>query len=282
MPTTESIITVARHIEAHANEKLPLTRLAQLAHLSPSHFQRLFTATLGVSPKEYQDAIRMELFKSLLKTEPTVTDAIFAAGFSSVSRLYGEASRQMGMTPSSYKDGGTGEVISYAFRDSSLGLLLMAATLKGVCYTAFGESESILFDELVNEFPQASFIPSTAYASRELDDWIDALDQHLASQAPLPSIPLDMRGTAFQIKVWKYLTRIPAGVSISYSELATHIGNPKAFRAAASACGANRIGVLIPCHRVLRGDGSLGGFRWGLTRKQALLNAEKGLSEAAK
>jgi len=275
--TAECIIVVARYIEQHADDKLPLSMLAKQADLSPSRFQRLFTATVGVSPKAYQDAIRMGLFKSLLKTENSITDAIFAAGFGSVSRLYGETSRQLGMTPSAYKAGGADEVISYACRESILGPLIMAATEKGVCYIAFGDDEDELLDKLVAEFPQASIIPSSAYDSPALDNWIESLNQHIGNNAPKPDLPLDIRGTAFQIKVWRHLITLPTGTRISYSELATQIGNPKAFRAAASACGANRIGVLIPCHRVLRGDGSLGGFRWGLERKQALLDAEKAI-----
>ncbi|UZE96367.1 methylated-DNA--[protein]-cysteine S-methyltransferase [Alkalimarinus alittae] len=167
------------------------------------------------------------------------------------------------------------EIITYAHKNTVLGLIAMAATQKGVCFVQFGEDEEALLAALKDEFPKAERVPSPVQSTAELNRWIDALDQHISQGTARPDLPLDIRGTAFQMQVWQFLLSIPEGKVLSYSQLAEQIGKPKAFRAAASACGANRIGVLIPCHRVLRGDGSLGGYRWGLERKQALLDAEK-------
>lgn len=269
------LVEVARHIEKHANERLTLAKLAEQAGLSSSRLQRVFKQAFGVSPKVYQDAVRMRHFKQSLKQEGSVTDAIFSSGFGSISRVYGEATRNIGMTPKTYRSGGAGEVITYACRNTALGLMAMAATDKGVCFVQFDDHEASLIANLREEFPNAALRVSCAQDAPELDAWIEALDRHISKGAPRPDLPLDMRGTAFQIKVWKFLLSIREGDVLSYSKVAEQIGKPKAFRAVATACAKNRIGVLIPCHRVLRGDGSLGGYRWGLERKQALLDAEK-------
>ena len=270
-----SLVEIARYIESHSDEPLTLNMLADKVKLSPSRLQRIFKAEFGVSPKAYQDAVRLRHFKQSLKQGDSVTDAIFSAGYGSVSRVYGETTRNIGMTPKSYRCGGAGETITYACRDTAIGPMAMAATPKGVCFVQFGSDNDTLLTMLKDEFPKAEITPSPAQSAPELDRWIDALNQHISIGAPRPDLPLDMRGTAFQMKVWQFLLRIPEGEILSYSQLAEQIGKPKAFRAAASACGANRIGVLIPCHRVLRGDGSLGGYRWGLERKQALLDTER-------
>lgn len=270
-----SLVEIARYIESHSDKPLTLNMLADKVKLSPSRLQRIFKAEFGVSPKAYQDAVRLRHFKQSLKQGDSVTDAIFSAGYGSVSRVYGETTRNIGMTPKSYRSGGAGETITYACRDTAIGPMAMAATPKGVCFVQFGSDNDTLLTMLKDEFPKAEITPSPAQSAPELDRWIDALNQHISIGAPRPDLPLDMRGTAFQMKVWQFLLRIPEGEILSYSQLAEQIGKPKAFRAAASACGANRIGVLIPCHRVLRGDGSLGGYRWGLERKQALLDNER-------
>lgn len=275
-PRLARLVVVARHIENHADEQLTLANLAEIAGLSPSRLQRIFKKAFGISPKAYQDAIRMRQFKQSLKKSETVTDAILSSGFGSISRVYGEATRDIGMTPKAYRSGGAGEVIAYACRNTALGLMAMAATDKGVCFVQFGNDETSLFSELEAEFPNAELCASPAQETAELDIWMEALDLHISSGAPRPDLPIDMRGTAFQMKVWKFLLSIREGDVLSYSEVAAKIDKPKAVRAVASACAKNRIGVLIPCHRVLRGDGSLGGYRWGLERKRALLSAERG------
>lgn len=269
------LVRVAQHIEMHADEALTLSSLAKVAALSPSRLQKQFKAAFGVSPKAYQDAVRMRRFKQSLKDGSKVTDAIFASGFGSVSRVYGEANRSIGMPPRTYRAGGAGEVIVYAGRTTALGLMMMAATDRGVCFVEFGDDEASLVGRLRSEFPKAELTASPARNAPELDAWMEALDQHISVGAPRPDLPLDMRGTAFQVKVWQFLLSIREGDVLSYSEVAAKIDKPRAVRAVASACGKNRIGVLIPCHRVLRGDGGLGGYRWGLERKQALLDAER-------
>lgn len=269
------LVRVAQHIEMHADEALTLSSLAKVAALSPSRLQKQFKAAFGVSPKAYQDAVRMRRFKQSLKDGSKVTDAIFASGFGSVSRVYGEANRSIGMPPRTYRAGGAGEVIVYAGRTTALGLMMMAATDRGVCFVEFGDDEASLVGRLRSEFPEAELTASPARNAPELDAWMEALDQHISAGAPRPDLPLDMRGTAFQVKVWQFLLSIREGDVLSYSEVAAKIDKPRAVRAVASACGKNRIGVLIPCHRVLRGDGGLGGYRWGLERKRALLEAER-------
>lgn len=271
----DHLIQVARYIEGHLEEKLTLDTLAEVAQLSPSQLQKRFKATFRLSPKQYQDALRMRSFKDSLSAGHRVTEAVYNAGFSSSSRVYGEASRQMGMTPKAYKNGGEGEVIHYACRATDLGLIMMAATEKGVCSVQFGDEEDALFAQLSKEFPHADIRLSAAQGSLALDNWIKALDAHIHQGAPKPNIPLDIRGTAFQVTVWNFLMSIKEGQVMSYGEVAAKIGKEKAVRAVGTACGKNTIGYLIPCHRVLRSDGSLGGYRWGLERKRALLDQEK-------
>jgi AraC family transcriptional regulator of adaptative response/methylated-DNA-[protein]-cysteine methyltransferase len=269
------LVKVAHHIESHADEPLTLASLAKLAALSPARLQKQFKEAFGVSPKAYQDAVRMRRFKQSLKDGDKVTDAIFASGYGSVSRVYGEANRSIGMSPKTYRAGGAGEVIVYACRMTGLGLMMMAATDHGVCFVEFGDDEASLMAQLRSEFPNADLSASPARNAPELDAWMDALDKHISAGAPRPDLPLDMRGTAFQVKVWQFLLSIREGDVLSYSEVAAKIDKPRAVRAVASACGKNRIGLLIPCHRVLRGDGGLGGYRWGLERKRALLDKER-------
>jgi len=270
----EKLIEIVRYIEDHADGKMTLSSLGKMAVLSPSRLQKIFKEAFGVSPKAYQDTVRMRHFKSSLKEGNSVTDAIYSSGFGSISRVYGEPTRNIGMAPKAYRAGGTGETISYACRDTTLGSMMMAATDKGVCSVQFGDNENTLLSQLRREFPKAELIVSASQDAPELDIWIEALDQHVSQGAPRPDLPLDIRGTAFQIKVWQLLLSIKEGDILSYGEVAEQIDKPKAVRAVASACGKNRIGILIPCHRVLRADGGLGGYRWGLERKQALLDKE--------
>ncbi|MCU7851802.1 MAG: bifunctional DNA-binding transcriptional regulator/O6-methylguanine-DNA methyltransferase Ada [Candidatus Thiodiazotropha sp. (ex Monitilora ramsayi)] len=269
---------IARYIEAHAHERMTLSGLAKRAGLSPSHCQRAFKAAFGISPKAYQDAVRIRHFKTALKQGEDVTSAIYSAGFGSVSRVYGEEKRHLGMAPKTYRSGGTGETIFFACRDTAVGPMLMAATDRGVCFVEFGKDESTLLDQLNEEFPQAKVVSSPAKDGHELDAWIDALDAYISTGAPRPDLPLDLRGTAFQMKVWRFLISVREGEVMTYAELAAKIDMPKAARSVGSACAANRISVLIPCHRILRGDGKLGGYRWGVDRKRALLDLERSRS----
>lgn len=271
----EALVNIARYIQEHADDRLTLAGLSKRVNLSPARFQKRFKAAFSVSPKEYQDAARMDRLKLALKEGEDVTGAIYAAGFGSPSRVYGQTVRSMGMTPGAYRAGGAGEKIYYAYRNSVLGPLLMAATGRGVCFAQFGESRRSLIEQLQREFPEAKLVRSPGQEGADLDRWIEALDEYLGRNAPRPDLPLDLRGTAFQLKVWRFLLGLAEGDVVSYGELANEIGKPAAVRAAASACGANRVGVLVPCHRVLRGNGELGGYRWGVDRKRTLLDMER-------
>ncbi|BCL73791.1 AraC family transcriptional regulator (plasmid) [Vibrio nigripulchritudo] len=272
---TFKLIDVARYIERHTEDKMTLTQLGDIARLSPSRLQRVFKEMFGVSPKHYQDAVRMRKFKRSLKEGEGVTDAIYSSGYGSISRVYGESTRNIGMTPKTYRAGGKGEIIHYACRETALGYMVMAATDKGVCSVQFGDDKDSVLSLLFDEFPNAQFVISAAQDAPELDSWMMALDKHISQGAPRPDVPLDIRGTAFQIKVWQFLLSIKDGDVMSYGEVAEYIDNPKAVRAVGTACGKNPVGILIPCHRVLRSDGSLGGYRWGLKRKRTLLDIEK-------
>ncbi len=269
------LVELARYIIANADEKLSLNDLAKRQGMSPGYLQRTFKAVFGISPKMFQDAARFNTLKSLLKIGDDITGAIFGAGYGSPSRFYENAARKIGMSPKTYRNGGEGEEIMFACRETSLGTLMMAATQKGVCFVMFGDNEIQLFEQLQAEFAKASFTKTLNNGGVLLDTWMTALENHLEQGAPRPEIPLDLRGTAFQIKVWQFLLTIPDGDVLSYSEVAQAIDKPRAMRAAATACGKNRIAMLVPCHRVLRGDGGLGGYRWGLERKRTLLDAER-------
>jgi len=251
MAEIECLVNVARYIESHLDENLSLTQLAKVSGLSSSWMQRRFKLAFGLSPKVYQDALRMGQFKQSLQAGEGITEAIFASGYSSISRVYGEASRHLGMSPKTYRAGGKGELIYYAFAEGALGLIAMAATQKGVCFAQFGESETSLIEQMNSEFSAAELIPSHAQDTLELDNWVEALNQHISQAAPRPDLPLDMRGTAFQVTVWKFLLSIKEGDVLSYSDVANGIDKPRAYRAVATACAKNRIGILIPCHRVL-------------------------------
>jgi len=272
---TAEMQAIAAFISAHADEPLSLKALAERAGLSPFHFQRRFKAVIGVSPKEYHAAERLKTFKSRLRSGESVTAATYEAGYGSTSRVYDRVDGALGMTPSAYRAGGAGETIVFAVRPTALGALLMAATERGVCSVAFGANADELERQLRAEFPRAVVEPASPDAQVPLDAWMVALDAHLSAGGPRPDLPLDLRGTAFQIRVWRFLLSVKPGDVVSYSELAAGIGAPHAVRAAASACAANRLAVLIPCHRVLRANGELGGYRWGLERKRALLDAER-------
>ena len=271
----EKYVELARYIAANADEALSLQALADRVHLSPSRLQRVFKSVFGVSPKKFQQAARSERFKQLLRAGTDITEAIFEAGYGSTSRVYGQTMHNIGMTPKTYRAGGEGETLNWVCRDTALGPILMAATGRGVCFAQFGDSREALLAQLRAEFPRAELRDYQDDSSGQLEQWIDALNAYMLNQQPRPELPLDLRGTAFQIKVWEFLLSLGDGEVISYGELARAIDKPRAVRAAASACAANRIAVLVPCHRILRGDGGLGGYRWGLERKRALLDAER-------
>jgi AraC family transcriptional regulator, regulatory protein of adaptative response / methylated-DNA-[protein]-cysteine methyltransferase len=266
---------LCRYIEQHAEERVDLAALAARAGLSRFHLQRRFKAVTGVSPREYAEAFRMRRLKSELRQSADVTDAVYAAGFGSSSRVYERADTQLGMTPSQYRRGGEGVAIAYACTRTPLGLMLLAATDRGLCFLQFGETEEALAAALHGEYPAAQIAPMGKERAPEFGAWMEALRQHLEGRRPRLDLPLDIRATAFQARVWNYLRSIPYGETRSYAQVAEGIGSPTAVRAVARACASNTVALAIPCHRVIRGDGAESGYRWGVERKQALLERER-------
>jgi AraC family transcriptional regulator of adaptative response/methylated-DNA-[protein]-cysteine methyltransferase len=262
-------------LRAHADAPAPLAALARQAGLSPSHFQRAFKAALGVTPREFHARLRLERFKGVLKNGSAVTAAVYAAGYGSPSRVYESADARLGMTPAQYARGAAGLAIRYVVVETSLGWMTLAATDRGLCAIQFAASAAELPGRLRAEFPAARIEPAAEPYSAQLQGWIDALREHLAGRQPALDLPLDLRATAFQSKVWRYLQSIPYGSVESYSGVAAALGQPTAARAVARACAANRVALVIPCHRVIRESGELGGYRWGLERKRALIEGER-------
>jgi len=269
------VAMVASYIKKNSDKKITLDFLSEFSGLSSNYIQRKFKVLYGVSPKQYQNGLKLNKVKAALKDGDDISGAIYGAGYGSVSRVYEQINGRIGMTPAAYRAGGKGEEISYAVRDCSLGWFIMAATDRGVCMIHFGESEEDLIKVLFSEYPHAQLYKTPKSSDTFLNHWIEAFDRHVSVGAKRPNIPLHLNGTAFQIKVWRFLMSVKHGEVLSYKEQAVRMGIPKAVRAVASANGRNNIGVLIPCHRILRGDGSLGGFRWGLDRKRALLDQEQ-------
>lgn len=251
-----------------SEEMLLLEQLAAAVGYAPHHFQRLFTRDLGVSPAAYGRAVRAKRAQERLQQGGRVTDAIYDAGYSAPSRFYEDAERRLGMTPSAWRDGGRGETIRFAVVDSALGPMLVAATAKGICRLSFDEDEG----ELRRRFPRATILPDDGSMADLVKGAVLAVEQPAAA----PDLPLDVAGTAFQQRVWQELRKIPPGETRSYAQVAAAVGAPGAVRATGSANGANNVAVLIPCHRVVRSDGSLGGYAYGLDRKRRLLEAETG------
>ena len=272
---TAKVRELCRHIEAHPDEAPGLAELAKVAGLSRFHLQRSFKAITGVTPKEYVEACRVLKLKGSLRTSKDVTEAVYDAGFGSSSRVYERADTRLGMTPRQYRRGGQGIAITYGSAVTALGLLMIGATDRGICFVQFGESEEQLSAALRREYPAAQMVAMTTPHPPEFDNWMAALTKHLAGNQPRLDLPLDIRATAFQMRVWNYLQAIPYGDVQSYSEVAAGIGKASAVRAVARACASNTVALAIPCHRVIRGTGELGGYRWGLERKRALIDLER-------
>jgi AraC family transcriptional regulator of adaptative response/methylated-DNA-[protein]-cysteine methyltransferase len=267
---------MCRYIEQHLDEAVTLEKLAKVFGQSPFHLQKTFKKTLGISPRAYADSCRMGLLKRNLQAGRSVTDALYDAGFSSSSRLYERTASQLGMTPDKYRRGAVAATIRYAFTDSPLGRMLVAATEKGICAIQFGDTDNELTEGLKREFP---------FAIRKREDesmrsWTNVVLRQISGHKLNRSLPLDIQATAFQRRVWAHLQSLPFGTTQSYGEVAQAIGQPNAARAVARACASNRIAVAIPCHRVVRGDGDVGGYRWGAERKRTLLQLEQEGSNA--
>ena len=267
---------ICRYIQTHATEPLALADLAARAGLSPFHFQRKFKAAVGATPKQYQEIFRLQQLKHGLRGSGDVTEAVYEAGYGSSSRVYERADTRLGMTPNQYRRHGDGVTITYATAESPAGPMMIGATERGVCFVQFGDSAEDLLVMLQKEYPMARLEPMREAGEPEFRRWIRALNDHLKGEQPRLDLPLDIRATAFQMRVWKYLQSIPYGEVKSYAQVAAAIGQPKAVRAVATACAKNRVALMIPCHRVIRGTGELGGYRWGLDRKRAFLERERG------
>lgn len=274
-----TIADLCAFITAHRSDGTPLSlaALARQVAMSVSTLQRHFKAIVGLTPRQFVQAQRLEGFRRQLPhQETTITDAIYEAGFGSSSRLYERSDSHLGMTPTQYRDRGLHLDIGWATTSSPLGRLLIAATDRGVCSVQFGDSDAELEERLAAEFPLARRRRAREPYSEQLGAWLEALQRHLEGLQPSLDLPLDLQASAFAIRVWQFLQTIPYGSTRSYAEVAAGIGAPRAARAVARACATNPVALVIPCHRVLRASGELAGYRWGLERKQQLLQAEAG------
>lgn len=272
-PQVKRVQRLCRYIESYDSPDRPLT-LAEMGdhvHVSSHHLQRTFKRIMGITPRQYAEACRLRRMKALVRKGATITRALYEAGYGSSSRLYEGASTRMGMTPGTYLRGGEGMRIRYTIVDSPLGRLLVASTRKGICAVSIGKSDQSLKTALLNEYPAAEI----HWDKSGLREYITALLKYLDGKLPNLDLPLDVRVTAFQWKVYEALKAIPYGLTRTYREIAEAIGHPKAVRAVARACATNPAAMVIPCHRVVRKDGSLGGYRWGLERKKTLLEKER-------
>jgi AraC family transcriptional regulator, regulatory protein of adaptative response / methylated-DNA-[protein]-cysteine methyltransferase len=267
---SEIVEKVCRYIDTHPDQPATLEKLSGAIGLSPFHLHRTFKALTGITPRAYADSRRLESLKAGLREGHSVTRSLYDAGYGSSSRLYERASAQLGMTPSRYRKQGSGVTIRYSIAETPVGRLLLAATVRGVCSIQFGDSDITLEGALRREYPQADIVRN----DKQLTAWVRAVRNRIRGEKTA-SLPLDIRATAFQRLVWEQLRAIPSGVTRSYSEIAKRIGKPRAARAVARACATNPVAVAIPCHRVVREDGALGGYRWGIQRKRKLLALEK-------
>jgi AraC family transcriptional regulator of adaptative response/methylated-DNA-[protein]-cysteine methyltransferase len=264
---------IRRHIEANLDRQLPLAELGRLVHLSPFTVQRLFKQALGVSPLQYQRALRSASLRNALKQGETVTNAIYNAGFGSSSRGYDGA--QLGMTPARFAKGGSGEQVGWCSARSPFGWVIVGATERGLCWLSLAGTKDEAEASLREEFPLATLKRDSSLAAM-VDAALRVVAEEISpsKRSAAPQV-LDLRGTAFQLKVWQALRRIPRGETRSYSQLARELGDPKATRAVARACATNRVAIVVPCHRVVGASGSLTGYRWGIERKRMLLEAER-------
>lgn len=269
LPSTVAVRRAQGYLDAHIDETVTLAQLGEHAGMSAHHLQRIFKRELGISPKQYIQARRIDLFKSGLKNGSNVTTATYDAGYGSSSRLYDQSNERLGMTPATYRDGGRGMRIRYTVLPSSIGRVLVGATDRGVCSVMIGDSDEALSDELLREYPNAEI------ERGRRDEWADAVARYASGALEALDVPLDVRATAFQWRVWEALRAIPRGSTMTYREIAVALNKPKAARAVGRACATNRVSLIVPCHRAVREGGGLGGYRWGLERKQRLLEQER-------
>ncbi len=286
-PKIEVVARICRRIDAHiladpgldtgSEARLTLASLAAPAGMSPHQLERAFRNAMGITPRQYADAQRMRRLKSRLRKGDDVTTALYDAGFGSSSRLYERAPSQLGMTPAAYRRGGAGMQIHYTIVNSPLGRLLVGATNRGISALYLGESDATLRGAIQKEYPRADLIfdgPRNSNGAGRLSRWVEEILEHLRGQEPHLDLPTDVQATAFQRRVWEELRKIPYGTTKTYTQVARAIGRPKAIRAVARACAMNPVSVVVPCHRVVREDGNLAGYRWGINRKRVLLERE--------
>jgi AraC family transcriptional regulator of adaptative response/methylated-DNA-[protein]-cysteine methyltransferase len=274
---SEQIAELCRYLE-NASEMPSLAQLAEHAGLSPHHLHRLFKSATGVTPRAYAAAQRARRVRAELPESPSVTAALYGAGYGSSRQFYAVASQRLGMTPSEYRAGAPQLEIRFAVGACSLGQVLVAASERGVCAILLGDSKAVLASDLAARFPRASLLEGGADFQQQLASVVAFVERPAVGL----DLPLDVRGTAFQERVWQALRAVPTGVTTHYTELAHAIGAPRAVRAVASACAANPLAIAIPCHRVLRSDGNLSGYRWGVERKRELLAREQAAASELK
>jgi len=267
----ELVRNVCRAVERNVDSPLPMKQLSGELKIHPATLDRTFKQSTGITIKQYAEARRFSLFKTALRFGRDVTTAIYEAGYNSTSRVYEHANSKLGMTPAAYSKGGNGARIRYAIAPYSAGKALLAVTDKGVCSVKLGDDSAKLVQELEGEFPKAELI----HADIDLRGWMSNLLQRLEGKVDLPELPVDVRATAFQRRVYEELKRIPAGETRTYSQIAKKLGGESGRRAVARACATNNVAVLIPCHRVVRSDGGMAGYRWGMGRKEELLANER-------
>jgi len=273
-PQIDLVQRVCRLLNEPDGEPLKLAELASETGVSVFHLQRTFKRVMGISPRQYANARRFGNFKQLVREGETVINALYDSGFNSSSRVYEQAAEELGMTPATYGRGGRGVTIAYTTAASPLGRLLVAVTERGVCAVRMGDSDAQLENDLREEFPSATIARNDA----SLQETVTKVLHHLTHNEPHLDLPLDIRATAFQRQVWEKLRAIPYGQTVSYADVAKALGKPGAVRAVGRACATNPVALVIPCHRVVREDKSLGGYRWGLDRKQKLLDLERAKS----
>ncbi|MFN2578381.1 MAG: bifunctional DNA-binding transcriptional regulator/O6-methylguanine-DNA methyltransferase Ada [Pyrinomonadaceae bacterium] len=274
-PRIDLVRRVCHAIDEHDEEPHTLKTLSAQTGVSAHHLQRTFKEVMGATPRHYAESKRLNQFKSNVKHGASITQAMYEAGYGSSRALYEQSGTRLGMTPATYGRGGRGMRIIYTTAACRLGRLLVAATQRGVCSVSLGDSNAQLLSELFAEYPNASIDSKDTAISPSLNLWLHDVLEHLEGKMPRLDLPVDLQATAFQLRVWEELRRIPMGATRSYQEIAQAIGNAKAVRAVARACASNHAALVIPCHRVIRGDKSLGGYRWGIERKEKLLQSEK-------
>ncbi len=271
---------VCKYMDENFSDKIRLDSLAKIADQSPFYFHRTFKQYMGVTPRQYLEAVRLKHLKLSLKRGESARKSTYAAGYNTTGWLYSSGDSKIGVSPAEYRSGGKGLTIAYSLTECTLGRLLVAATTNGVCFVALGDSDPRLLSHLKSEYPHAQII-SDAEAGIDMGGWISEILEYLQGKNRLLSsnLPIDVQATAFQWKVWKELQNIPYGATRSYNEIAERIGVPKGYRAVANACASNHVPLAIPCHRVVRKNGDLGGYRWGVERKRKLLEMEQRTSE---